>query len=135
MIEQEFMNKNRQEQDEIKRKLAAKNPDIEPLLAQHGFTIEYDRDNDYLYMTIGNPREGMAVHVMEFVAMADPDTLELVGLEIPFFMEKIRDKKLGNGWVHIATWVGRLGSLFVPPAKEFEEASKQIEKDLQPSLI
>jgi hypothetical protein len=90
MIEQfkKFMENNEQELREIKLKFSANLSNIDRVLSLKGFSVEYNRDNDYLYITIGEPREGMALTFDEVVAIADPDTLEILGLEVPFFMER-----------------------------------------------
>ena len=64
------------------------NDDLMGLVVKHGVRCEYVEEYDHLYVTIGQPREGMALFFGSSVAICDPDTLELYAIEVPDFPEE-----------------------------------------------
>ena len=128
-----FIARNRKAGRVLRAKFIQRVIDERPVLSEQGSRFEYNRPNDYLYITIGNARPGIAIPFGPVMAIADPDTLELVGIEIPFFMEQIREEKLAEIWHCIATWFSYSDIVYLPPESQVRKISNQIKKELQPA--
>lgn len=80
---------NGAEVSEIKKRFIERNKSTWGSMREHGFSIDYDRNSDCLYLTLGKvPRSGEGLNFGDVVVFADPESLEAVGIEIPFFREK-----------------------------------------------
>lgn len=65
------------------------NDDVNGLIARQGINWEYVNEYDHLYTGLGQPREGMALFVGNLIAICDPETLELLSVEVPNFRKGI----------------------------------------------
>ena len=79
-----------------------KNDDLAGMIERKGVFIEYIPERDHLYITLGEPQAGMALFAGSIVLLADPETLEFLGLEVPDFkkIDRIRCASTvrGHGW-------------------------------------
>ena len=127
-MEMQFL-KLRKRSEEEGAELVARFNKRNARLSEHleaiGVTLEYDSERDYLYMTFGDvPSPGVAIFLGLVIAMADPDTLEAVGLEVPFFMEKVNSGELNQFlWKEIAKIVRRHNKVYLPPTGQGEALS------------
>lgn len=82
-----------------------------------GVLLEYHAENDYLYMLVGGSvQEGIAVQYSAMSVMVDPETSLPFGIEVPFFMEKLKKGDLpGEPWERIRDLVIRHNHVFLPP--------------------
>ena len=70
-------------------------------LIRDGFLIEYEQEHDHLYITFGERRDGMAlIGAWPLVFIADPETLECLGIEIVDFRVAV-EAGLAKGWAEI----------------------------------
>ena len=83
----------------MREKFFQQNGDLGALMDREGFKAEYVRETDHLYVTLGQPRIGMALTLEPVVFMADPETLEWLGIEVLELETSIRDGVLnGDTW-------------------------------------
>ena len=92
------------------------NDDVGNLLERNGAVYEYVSERDHLYITIGQPREGMALFAGKWVLIADPVTLELIGIEIPDFQQEISSGTL-SGLEQVAAFLAFQPILQIPPTE------------------
>ena len=83
-------------------------------LLRDGFLVEYEQEYDHLYITFGERREGMALVMWPIVFIADPDTLECLGVEIVDFRASVA-AGLAKGWEGILPLVTMQPILRMPP--------------------
>ena len=68
------------------------NDDLDVRLRTLSVGVFYDRDDDIFEVTLGDPQEAITESVRNQLSIRlDPDTLEIVGLEIPNLSARIRD--------------------------------------------
>ncbi len=64
-------------------RVQAANPDIEGRMARQPYTVQYDPEDDTLFIHIGDPRPAISITMDDRVYLrVDPSTLELVGIEV-----------------------------------------------------
>ena len=64
------------------------NKDYLKRIEKQGLRAVYDATLDTLFLEIGSPREALTEHVVDnIMARVDPESLEIVGLEILDFMD------------------------------------------------
>lgn len=118
-IEEEFA-ALRESADEQSRatwkRFAEKNADPEQAMRSKGVLVEYAREFDRLHITVGEPREGMALFAGEVVVMADPETLEWIGLDVPDFKKSLSVGGLNATWERLSLVLDRQPVQRVPPA-------------------
>ena len=115
---------NREEVKQLEARLIRKNRHLKKRMLTEGICIEYVPDYDHLYVTLGQPRVGMAFFTDDAVLMADPQTLELIAFEIPDFMRQVADGKqpeLGS----LAPTLNEQPVIEVPPAAQAKQAAKR----------
>ena len=66
-----------------------KNNDLAGMIERKGVLVEYVRESDHLYVTLGEPQPGMALFAGSIVLLADPETLEFLGVEVPDFKKMV----------------------------------------------
>ena len=93
-----------------------KNSDLAGMIERKGVFIEYVPERDHLYITLGEPQPGMALFAGSIVLLADPETLEFLGLEIPDFKKMIASGALHSDWAWLASVVKRQHILHIPPS-------------------
>ena len=59
-------------------------------MKREGVLIEYVKDQDHLYITLGQEREAVAFFAGFLTVLADPKTLDIVSLEINDFTEAVK---------------------------------------------
>ncbi len=123
------------DQTDFQARVRDANLDIEELLARQGLHLEYDREADYLYLVIGKPRPGMAVPFDSVATMVDPESYQLLGVEIPFFLELAKSGKLSaceaDLFRLLTRWLQEADDRFsVPPGKELRDAAASLERVL-----
>ena len=85
-----------QEAAEMAVRFKEKNADVTAIIEQLGAHIEYSRDRDHLYVTVGEPRAAMAFFGNSSVLLVEPETLEFLGIEIPDFSKAVRTGAFRN---------------------------------------
>ncbi len=119
----------RQEALGIRARFLLKNKRLTNGALLPGMLVEYDSDRDHLYVTLGEPREGMALFTENIVFMADPVTLELVGFEILDFKNKLAEGKLTE-WGQMASLFDSHPVVYIPSGEQAEQAQREITREL-----
>ena len=111
------------------------NDDLTGMIEREGVLIEYDRERDHFYATLGDRREGMALTVGHFVILADPETLEFLGCEIPEFKKAVKTDALQE-WERFLPFIEWQPVVRVPPAAHNDEVSfpREIAEGVQREL-
>jgi hypothetical protein len=71
----------------IIRRILAANPNLTERIQAEGLEIDYSPEDDYLRITVGEPRESLSIGlhgVLKAVFLYDPETFEITALEAPF---------------------------------------------------
>jgi len=112
------------------------NADMTGMIERAGILIEYERERDHLYMTLGEPREGMALTVGHLVVLADPETLEFIGFEIPDFKKAVETDALKE-WARILPFIEWQPVVHIPPAAHNDEVTfpREIAEGVQRELV
>ena len=80
------------EHEESLREVLRANDDLDVRLRTLSVGVFYDRDDDIFEVTLGDPQEAITESVRNQLSIRlDPDTLKIVGLEIPNLSARIRD--------------------------------------------
>ena len=127
------MNTVDDEKADILRRLAEANPALHLRAHREGLDIEYSADDDFLHITIGQPRPSEAVSTNEqfpYVLLFDPESYEITAIEAPFFLESLR--RHGHEvdfWSFLADLIERSGPrIFIPPAADGERAEQGLSR-------
>ena len=71
------------ERQEFWEQIRAANADIAERSMRLGGAVWYDRDDDWLVLTLGEPTEAATYELDDFLRLRyDPETLKIVGLEV-----------------------------------------------------
>jgi len=104
-MDEDFLDRDKNHRRKLADRIRSANKDLLP----QGADIEYDPELDYLWIALAPERIGIAFPVEELGTaglMYDPDTYEIVSLEVPFFMEFLREGKIqGAFWTEIAALI------------------------------
>ena len=113
-----------------------RNGDLSGVIEREGVLIEYDRERDHLYVTVGERREGMALLVGHLVVLAEPETLEFLGFEVPDFKKAIEANEL-KPWSRILPFIEWQPIVRVPPAAHNDEVTfpREIAEGVQRELV
>ena len=115
--------RNRAEQGALKQRFLKRVEQFR--LEAAGAAVEYDDAADRLYVTFGEPRQGMALFAgNSTVVIVDPDNLEPLALEVN------HPKTMGAFWANLAKLAERRGTVFIPGLGELREAAEQIGREL-----
>lgn len=138
-IEKEFdkLKKSaRNEAEALTARFLQVNADMSSMIEREGVLIEYERDRDHLYVTLGEPREGMALTVGHLVVLADPETLEFIGFEIPDFKKAVETDALKE-WARILPFIEWQPVVHIPPAAHNDEVTfpREIALGVQRELV
>lgn len=98
-------------------------------LESAGMEIDYQDSIDFLRISVGDPREALELPLEDgtsAVFMYDPETYEIVGLEVPSFNEgRAKGLYTGEFWELVAGLIERHGpTIYVPGSREMERAGK-----------
>ncbi len=112
------------------------NGDLSGVIEREGVLIEYDRKHDHLYVTVGERREGMALLVGNLVVLADSETLEFIGFEIPDFKKAVETDAL-KPWHRILPFIEWQPVVHIPPAAHNDEVTfpREVAEGVQQELI
>ena len=112
------------------------NGDLSGVIEHEGVLIEYDREHDHLYVTVGERREGMALLVGNLVVLADSETLEFLGFEIPDFKKAVETDAL-KPWRRILPFIEWQPVVHVPPAAHNDEVTfpREVAEGVQRELV
>ena len=111
-----------------------KNVDILALMRTKGLLVEHTRERDHLYVTFGEHREGMAMFAGHIVVIADPETMECIGVEVPDFQKLVESGTLRGGWERLAPFIAWQRVIHIPPVDEDEVAVESDTSDLPHDL-
>ena len=100
----------------IRKRFVKKNVGMLDAIMDKGIQLEYVKDYDHLFVTFGEPREGIAIFAGRLVALADPDTLELVGMEVLNFKKAVNSGTIGDGWARLLSFVEWQPIFQIPPS-------------------
>ena len=114
------------------KRFAEKNADPERAMRSKGAFIEYAREFDRLYITVGEPREGMALFAGEVVVIADPETLEWIGIDVPDFKKSLSVGGLNAMWERLSRVLDWQPVLHIPPDDRYQGGA---EPDSAPDLL
>ena len=126
-IEEEFaaLRESADEQARTARgRFVERNSDPERAMRREGALLEYAREFDRLYITVGKPREGMALFAGEVVVMADPETLEWIGMDIPDFKKSLSAGGLNDTWERLAQVLDWQPVLHIPPTERSQQGAE-----------
>ena len=75
------------------RNVLAANQDLAARLRELSISIVYDRDDDTFMLTLGEPQEALTESLdgSRIYIRVDPDTLKIVGIEIPDLSLRVHD--------------------------------------------
>jgi hypothetical protein len=132
-MDKRLMLDNQKKMRALRAKVMERNSDLATIIDKSGVTVEYNKDEDYLYIIIGEPRPGMAVSMGEATVIVDPDTLEILAIDVPFYFEKMREHHFRGAWSYFVKRLGD-GATNLPREGEAEEIGIHLTKDLATSL-
>ncbi|MBM2811672.1 MAG: hypothetical protein HW416_2431 [Chloroflexi bacterium] len=76
------------------------NLDLQERLASLSLCVVHDREDDLFTLTIGEPQEAVTESVRNRLYFrVDPDTLKIVGIEIPHVSARLNDDPLLEGFL------------------------------------
>ena len=129
-----------EEGNALARRFLEKNPDVGATLEQNDVLFEYVSEYDHLYMTVGAPREGIAFLAGSIVLIADPETLELIAVEVLDFSKSVETDDMLRAWKPLYQFLLVQPVVQIPQRREedkrapFPEAvAEGIRKVLQPA--
>lgn len=94
-----------------------KNRDLDQVIRREGVLIDYFEEYDHLYITLGEPREGIALFDGSIIVIADPDTLDWLSVEVLDFKKKVASGSLSGAWEQLSRWLEWQPVVHIPPAK------------------
>lgn len=125
MIEQDFAKLRASanaEADAFARRFLEKNPDVPAVLERNSVYFEYVSEHDHLYMTVGEPRAGMAFLAGHIVLIADPETLELIAVEVLDFSQAVETDMLRT-WKPIYEFLKLQPVVQIPRKREEDQSA------------
>jgi hypothetical protein len=101
------------------------------VLRETGLEIAYERPEDHLYLTFGAPAEALSIpteDAMDSVLLYDPETYDVRGFEVLFFMEKItRGQSTSDFWNLVADLINSHGdTVYIPAGREVARAEEAL---------
>ena len=96
--------------------------DLVGIIEREGMLCEYVSERDHLYITFGRPRAGMALFAASIVIIADPETLEFLGIEVLDFQKEVAGGNLKE-WQPIAEFLAWQPIVHIPPTECREPAN------------
>ena len=120
-IEQEFeaLRKSVNKQNKaMQARFLRKNRDLDQVIRRKGILIDYFGEDDHLYITLGEPREGIALFDGSIIVIADPETLDWLSVEVLDFKKKIASGTLSGAWKQLARWLDWQPVFHIPPTKD-----------------
>ncbi len=124
-----------QEHAEFSRRVLAANPSVAERAAKLGATVEYDTEDDELFIYLGDARQPAVTHAVEdgVYLELDPATLLLVGAVVRHFSVAVaRPGLVQDAFATLATAVMHLGTIKVPPSTDEAQA---LAADLEKVLV
>ena len=113
----EILQQDDQRAGEALARFLAKNADPLRVVLETGFRLEYDAQEDDLYIAFGEPREGIAFFVDEMIVRADADTMDLLSTEILGFSRLVNEGRLSHTWEKLLEVVKERPTLDVSPGE------------------
>ena len=113
----------------LKAQAAAANRWIMRDLRELGLIIEYDHPSDFVYISIGETRGGLALRFWDATIVLERETFDLVGVEVPLFKARSVRGELAR-WDCLSAWTKVRGALYVgfrESPKDFGPISTVIE--------
>lgn len=110
-----------EEGNALAQRFVEKNPDVEATLEQNDVLFEYVSQHDHLYMTVGAPREGVAFLAGHIVLIADPETLELIAVEVLDFSKAVETDDMLRGWKPLYEFLLMQPVVQIPRRREEDE--------------
>lgn len=95
-----------------------KNRDLDQVIRREGVLIDYFGEDDHLYITLGEAREGIALFDGSIIVIADPDTLDWLSVEVLDFRKKVVSGSLAGAWKQLAGWLEWQPVVHIPPARD-----------------
>lgn len=132
-IEQDFeaLRKSAQEQARAARVgFLEKNHDLDQVLRREGVLIDYFGEDDHLYITLGEPREGVALFDGNIIIIADPDTLDWLSVEVLDFKKRVASGALSGAWEQLARWLEWQPVFHIPPVAGGSADASDLPHDL-----
>jgi hypothetical protein len=128
---QEALNESRRHKEAVLPEIMAGFSRLQDRVRAEGLEVKYSPDEDYLRITIGKPRESVAVSLRDglyFVLLYDPDTFETNAFEVPFFTERLeKAQPKADFWRLIAELLDRMGPhVYIPPLEETKRAERAL---------
>jgi hypothetical protein len=124
-VVQDALSSSRENRSAITSRIFAANANLAERHQAEGLEIDYSSEDDYLRITIGEPRESLSIGLqdsLKAIVLYDPDTFEITALEVPFFMERL--SKAGSTpefWLLVAELIKKRSSaaaVYIPAARE-----------------
>ena len=120
--------------EESLREVLRANDDLDVRLRTLSVGVFYDRDDDIFEVTLGDPQEAITESVRNQLSIRlDPDTLKIVGLEIPNLSARIRDDPmLRQLWRLLLRIAGPTSAI---PGEPESEPATRLADDLKRELL
>ena len=112
---------SRDETLSVVTRLIEKVDELPDIIRRDGVLIEYARDQDHLYVTLGDSREGMAYFAGPLVILVDPETLDLVSLEVSDFSKAVKTEAFSK-LARLLAFLKWQPVVHIPPSA-FDEAA------------
>jgi hypothetical protein len=124
-----LISENRTIRDQIRRRIITSGKSVVDRVRNEGLRIDYARDEDHLYVMLGVPTLTLSIPLedeLDGMVLYDPDTCEIRGFEILFFMEKMeRYKPKAKFWQLVVDFIHEHGdNVYIPANLEREEVER-----------
>lgn len=122
------------EESAVWEKFLRVNADFRGAMERLGVSVSYTSEHDHLYVTLGEPREGMAIFSGSVVLIVDPDTAELLGVEVPGFERAVESGAVGDEWALLASLIEDKTEIRVPPVQDEHDIKRVLGQALEREL-
>ena len=127
----EALRKSANEQNRaMQARFLRKNSDLGQVMRREGVLIDYFGEYDHLHITLGEPREGIALFDGRIIVIADPDTLDWLSVEVLDFKKKVASGSLSGAWEQLSRWLEWQPVVHIPPAKDEAAGAAALPRDL-----
>ncbi len=111
-----------------------RNHDLEGILKANELFIDYVQERDHLYIGIGTSTAGMALFLGRVVAIADPDTLDCIAIEVPDFAKGVHAGLFPRGGKELLSIVKWMPVSYIPPDAQHGQLPAILAEDLHREL-
>ena len=126
----EDMTANEGTQDEVRAKVASAMRQLPERVHRDGLEVVYARESDHLYVAFGPPSVTLSIpaeNPIDSIVLYDPDSYEVLGIEVPAFMEKYRKGVQEEFWHIIASHIkSHRDNVYIPGGQESQRTENAV---------